>query len=197
MKYGFIFECWIDGPDYKVVRNLVNRILPECHFEPVTLGDKGVLLEDCAESAEVLLRTGCDKVFIVWDLIPRFPACNCIVEERDLIRQQLIDHGVPLDPVEFIGIVHELESWLLSDVSAIERVLSTRAHHISIDNIRHPDRERNPKGKLRRIFNQKRGIDYIDLDSAERIIQQVRRPGDMRQSESFRRFFLKLTGTNL
>lgn len=197
MKLGFVFECWIDGPDYKVLKHLVNWIRPDCEFEPVTLGDKGVLLEQCADSVDLLLKTGCDKVFIVWDLMPKYANCDCIVEERNLIRQQLIDKNVPLDNVEFIGIVHELESWLIADVSAIERVLSSPTHSVEIDNIRHPDRERNPKKKLRRLFNQHRGTDYSDLDSAIRIIRQVERPRDMRQSVSFRRFYLKLTGNPL
>ena len=196
MKYGFVFECWIDGPDYKVLKHLVNWITPDVHFEPVTLGDKGVLLEECADSVELLLKS-CDKVFIVWDLVPKYTNCDCIVEERNLIRQQLIDKNIPLDNVEFIGIVHELESWLIADVTAIERILSTPTHLVSIDNIRHPDREVNPKKKLRRLFNQHRGSDYNDLDSAIRIIKQVQRPRDMRQSATFRRFYLKLTGEEL
>lgn len=196
MKYGFVFECWIDGPDLKVLKHLVNWVKPDCQFVPVTLGDKGVLLEECADSVELLLKS-CDKVFIVWDLVPKYTDCNCIVEERNLIRQQLIDKNLPLDNVEFIGIVHELESWLIADVSAIEKVLSTPAHPVSIGKIRHPDREKNPKGKLRKFFNQHRGIDYNDLDSALRIIQQVQRPKDLKQSVSFRRFYLKLTGNDL
>ena len=197
MKYGFVFECWIDGPDYKVLKHLVNLIKPDCEFEPVTLGDKGVLLEECADSVQLLLNTGCDKVFIVWDLMPKYANCDCIVEERDLIRQQLIDKNIPLDNVEFIGIVHELESWLIADVSAIERVLSRPAHPVSLDNIKNPDREKNPKKRLRRLFTQNRGIDYNDLDSAIRIIREVQRPRDLRQSVSFKRFYLKLTGNSL
>ena len=194
MKYGFVFECWIEGPDYKVLKHLVNWISPNCKFEAVTHGDKGVLLEECADSVDLLLKTGCDKVFIVWDLMPKYTNCDCIVEERNLIRQQLIDNNIPLDNVEFIGIVHELESWLIADVSAIEKVLSTIAHPVSIDNIRHPDRDPNPKKRLQRLFKQHRHIDYNDLDSAIRIIKNVERPRDLRQSLSFSRFYLKLTG---
>lgn len=197
MKLGFVFECWIDGPDYKVLKHLVNWIRPDCIFEPVTLGDKGILLEQCADSVDLLLKTGCDKVFIVWDLMPKYANCDCIVEERNLIRQQLIDKNVPLVNVEFIGIVHELESWLIADVSAIEKVLSTSTHQVTIDNIRYPDRDPNPKKRLQRLFKQHRHIDYNDLDSAIRIIKQVQRPRDMRQSISFKRFYLKLTGNVL
>lgn len=197
MKYGFVFECWIDGPDYKVLKHLVNWIKPDCKFEAATHGDKLTLLDECAESVEQFLNTGCDKVFIVWDLMPKYANCDCIVEERDLIRQQLIDKGVPLDNVEFIGIVHELESWLIADVSAIEKVLSTQTRQVSIDNIRHPDRDPNPKKRLQRLFKQHRHIDYNDLDSAIRIIRNVERPRDLRQSVSFRRFYLKLTGNAL
>lgn len=197
MKFGFVFECWIEGPDYKVLKHLVNWIKPGVGFEPVTLGDKAVLLEDCADSVDLLLRTRCDKVFIVWDLIPKYPNCDCIVEERNPIRQKLIDENIPLDNVEFIGIVHELESWLIADVSALEKILSTPTRKVSLDNIRYPDREKNPKRKLRRLFNQNRGIDYCDLDSAIRIIRNVERPKDLRQSETFKRFYLKLTGIPL
>jgi len=197
MKLGFVFECWIDGPDYKVLKHIVNWIKPDCKFEPVTLGDKGVLLEDCADSTDLLLKAGCDKVFIVWDLMPKYANCNCIVEERNLIRKQLIDKNIPLNNVEFVGIVHELEGWLIADVSAIERVLSTPAHPVSIANIRHPDREPNPKGKLRQIFREHRGADYSDLVHAIRIIKEVQSPRDLRQSVSFKRFYLKLTEQQL
>ncbi len=129
--------------------------------------------------------------------MPKYANCDCIVEERNLIRNQLAEKNIPLDNVEFIGIVHELESWLIADVSAIERVLSTPAHPVSIANIRHPDRDVNPKKKLRRLFKQHRGIDYNDLDSAIRIIKQVERPRDLKQSATFKRFYLKLTGNSL
>ncbi|HBX51255.1 MAG: hypothetical protein A2275_17845 [Bacteroidetes bacterium RIFOXYA12_FULL_35_11] len=198
MKYGFIFECHLDGPDYKVVKHIVeNWMSQKIQFEPVTPGDKGALLEQCADSVEMLLRTKCDKVIIVWDLMPKFTNCNCIVEERNLIRQQLIDKNISLDKVEFIGIVHELESWLIADVSALERVLSTTAHPVKISKIQNPDREPNPKGKLRKIFKEKRGLDYSDLDYALKIIQNVQRPKDLKKSESFKRFYYKLTGTQL
>ena len=124
MKYGFVFECWIDGPDYKVLQYLVNWIKPDVHFEPVTLGDKGVLLEECADSVDVLLKTGCGRVFIVWDLMPKYVNCDCIVEERNLIRQQLIDKNIPLDNVELIGIVPEDENVIVS---------SNRGQPVSLD----------------------------------------------------------------
>lgn len=197
MKLGFIFECWIDGPDCKVLEYLVNWITPDYQFVPVTLGNKGVLLEQCADSTYSLFQTGCNTVFIVWDLTPKYPNCACIVEERNLIRQQLIDKHIPLDNVQFIGIVHELESWLIADVSAIERVLSTPAHPVSITNIHYPDREHNPKRKLRQFFNQHGGTDYNDFDHALRIIKHVQRPKDLRRSDSFKRFYLKLTGQQL
>jgi len=197
MKLGFVLECCLEGSDYKVLKHLVDRIKPDCKFDAATLGDKGTLLKDCADSTETLLKMGCDKVFIVWDLMPKYTNCDCIVEERNLIHKQLIDKNIPLNNVHFIGIVHELESWLIADVSAIERVLSTPAHPVNIANIRHPDREPNPKKKLRQIFKQHRGTDYNDLDSALRIIREVQSPRDLRQSVSFKRFYLKLTGEQL
>ena len=197
MKYGFIFECHIDGPDYKVLKHLFNWIKPGVVFDPVTMGDKAVLLADCADSVDRLLKTNCDKVFIVWDLMPKFTNCTCIVEERNLIRQQLLDKNIPLNNVEFIGIIHELESWLIADVSAIENYLSTPTHAVSINKIQYPDRDTNPKKKLKRIFKELSGVSYNDLDHALKIIQNVQRPKDLRKSVSFRRFYLKLTGEEL
>jgi hypothetical protein len=197
MKYGFLFECWQDGPDCKVIKHLVNRIVPGVDFEPVTLGNKGVLLEECADSVDLLFKTGCDKVFIVWDLMPKYANCNCIVQERDLIRQQLLNGAIPIVNVVFIGIVHELESWLIADVSALERILSTPQHEVKLGKIRQPDREKNPKGRLRKLFKAKRGFDYSDMEFAQRIIQNVQRPRDLKGSESFKRFYNKLTGTDL
>ncbi len=197
MKYGFIFECWIDGPDCNVLKHLVNKIVPEVMFEPVTLGNKAVLLEECAENADLLLRSGCDKVFIVWDLMPKYSGCTCIAQERNLIRQQLINKNVPLVNVEYIGIVHELESWLIADISALESILSTVEHPIKLTRFRYPDREKNPKKKLKKLFKQYKGFEYIDLDSALRIIKKVQRPEDLKRSETFKRFYFKLTGAHL
>jgi len=194
MKYGFVFECWIDGPDYKVIKHLVNKILPDCVFLYATLGDKAKLLEECADNVELFLRSGCDKVFIVWDLIPKYDKCACIVHERDLIRQKLIDRNITLDNVEFIGIVHELESWLLADITAIEGVLSTREHPVKLDTIHHPDRVMKPKGQLKRMFKEHKGFEYNDLDHAHKIIQKVDKVRNLRRSESFKRFYYKLKG---
>lgn len=197
MKYGFVFECWIDGPDYKVIKHLVNKILPDCVFRHATLGDKAKLLEECADSVELFLRSGCDKVFIVWDLIPKYDGCDCIVHEKDLIRQKLIDRHITFDNVEFIGIVYELESWLLADKSAVEAVLSTREHAVRLNAIRHPDRDKNPKGRLKRLFLVHKRFEYNDLDHAYKIIKEVDPVRNLRRSESFKRFFLKLTGQPL
>ena len=197
MKYGFVFECWIDGPDYKVIKYLVNKILPDCVFRHATLGDKAKLLEECADNVELFLRSGCEKVFIVWDLIPKFDECDCIVHERNIIRQKLIDRDITLDNVEFIGIVHELESWLIADKRAVEVYLSTRERAVRLNAVRYPDRDANPKGRLKRIFLEHRRYEYNDLDHAYRIIQNVDNVRNLRRSRTFSRFYLKLTGQHL
>lgn len=197
MKYGFVFECCLDGPDYKVIKHLVKKILPDCDFQSATLGNKVKVLDECADSVDLFISTGCNKVFIVWDLKPKFTDCECIVQERDLIRQKLINRNIPLGNVEFIGIVYELESWLLADITAVEGVLSTREHPVKLDTIHYPDRDRNPKGKLKRIFLAHRHYEYNDLDHAYRIIKNVEDVKKLGRSGTFSRFYLKLTGRQL
>lgn len=91
-KAGFIFECGPDGADLKVVRHLTKRIQPELEFVHRTLDNKPKLIEDCGRAARQLIAAGCEKVFIIWDLIPTWKLDNekpCRHEDRMRIYAQL------------------------------------------------------------------------------------------------------------
>ena len=69
MKVGMIFECGPKGADQQVCKYLAQRLLPDIEIvPPITLGNKPRLLSDCGPAAANLLREGCERIIIVWDL---------------------------------------------------------------------------------------------------------------------------------
>src|SRR5580700_5713735 len=70
MKIGYIFECGPDGGDMKVLRHLTSIIDPKALFDYEALSVKPTLLRECGKAASRLINSGCEKVFIVWDLFP-------------------------------------------------------------------------------------------------------------------------------
>jgi hypothetical protein len=70
MKVGLILECQVDGPDEKVLRNLLNRFSPGIEISTLPQGNKANLLQQCGIAAKRLLDDGCDRVVIIWDLYP-------------------------------------------------------------------------------------------------------------------------------
>lgn len=197
MKYGFVFECGPSGADIKVIKNLVNRILPDVIFEPATLDDKGTLLEKCADAADGLLNIEkCDKVFIIWDLIPPDKGA-CRKEDRDLILAKVNAKGLPLNKIVLLCIEKELESWLIADGRALSNLLSTAAHPKTISDTKKPDEKVKPKKALNKIFREHRGWYYIDTDYAESIVKRIPDFNKLKRSVTFKRFYFKLTGQNL
>ena len=68
MKIGMIFECGPNGADQQVCEHLAHRLLPDIEVVPVTLSKKPELLSGCGPAAANLLREGCERIIIVWDL---------------------------------------------------------------------------------------------------------------------------------
>lgn len=68
MKIGMIFECGPDGTDRKVCENLARRLQSDIEIVSVTLDNKPKLLAECGLTATTLIRAGCEKIVIVWDL---------------------------------------------------------------------------------------------------------------------------------
>ncbi|MEI6047394.1 MAG: DUF4276 family protein [Bacteroidota bacterium] len=197
MRVGFIFECGPDGPDLKVVKNLAERILSDIEFEPATLDNKGRLMNECADAAEALLTIQkCERVFIIWDLIPP-DRDACRKEECDYILEQLRARRLPLDRIILVCIEQELESWLIADGRALSNLLSTATHQVNIPDTRRPDQKRKPKKALNKIFREKRGWFYVDRDFAGSIVSRIPDFNRLKKSESFKRFYEKLSGNQL
>lgn len=202
MKLGFILECGPQGADLKVCKNLVGRIRPADEFVPITLDNKPKLINGCGEAAKQLINSGCQTVYIIWDLFPGWRdhrAKPCMKEDRDNIFDSLNAAQVPLELVHLICIEQELESWLIADGRAISSFLSSGTRSVRIGHENKPDQVQNPKKKLNRHFTQNKGasFNYIDYIHAEKLVAHIPDFQKLKKSETFRRFYFKLTGTHL
>jgi hypothetical protein len=204
MKIGFIFECGPDGPDVQVCRHLVHKLDSTIQFIPSTLDNKKKLIEDCGPVARALLSE-CEKVIIVWDLYPAWREKGikpCRHEDREAIFQSLQAENIDLDKVFLVCISEELEAWLLADHRAVKAMLQPLKHpHVvgRISGFPNPDRTKNPKKRLTKIFTQELGSGrrYVDYRHAIMIAREISNFNNIRRSDSFKRFALKVAGLEL
>lgn len=70
MKIGMIFECGPEGADKKVCEHFARQLEPELEIISITLDNKPKLISECGRAASQLLKDGCDRVLIIWDLYP-------------------------------------------------------------------------------------------------------------------------------
>ena len=102
MKVGLILECGGGGPDQQVCVYLIRRVAPQVELTCVTLSNKPRLIAECGAVAATLLRDGCERVVIVWDLFPawRKPGeTHCRGNDRTEIFQALANLGLRSPPV--------------------------------------------------------------------------------------------------
>jgi len=177
----------------------MGRLKPEIEFIPRTLDNKPNLIEHCGAVTRELLRE-CIKVAIIWDLFPPWREKGirpCRREDREAIMQALQTERVDLDKVVLVCIQEELEAWLLADHRAVMTMLAPLKHPHPVGRIprfSNPDRIRDPKARLTRIFNQELGPNrrYVDYLHALRIAEQIPDFQRIRRSDSFRRFAGKI-----
>ena len=197
MKIGMIFECGPAGADKKVCEYFARQLQPGLEIMSVTLDDKPRLINDCGRAAAQLLRDGCDRVLIIWDLYPAWREKKqkpCRREDRLAIHKSLENAGVPLAKTHLICITAELEAWLIADGRAISAVLSTPAHPVSIPDRKRTETLKNPKGQLMNMFKEKSGKPYSDLQHAEKIARQMPDLNKIKRCSSFVRFAAKVMG---
>ena len=196
MKVGMIFECGPDGADKTVCMRLTKYIDVNLQVVPRTLDDKPNLIAGCGSAAAELLKDGCDRVVIVWDLRPAWPDKEykpCLVDERQAIFDSICEAKLAGEAIYLVCIKQELEAWLLADERAITAVLSKDAHPISIQRRRRVDQIRNPKAVLNNIFKEHTGRRYVDRIHAEQIVNAIPDLKRLQRVDSFRRFQSKLT----
>ncbi len=190
MKVGMIFECGPQGADLQVCGHLAARVVPGIEVSPATLDNKRKLIADCGPVAGQLLANGCRGVMIIWDLFPpwRGNTRPCRREDRQAIHRSLRRANVPSGRVALVCVHEELEAWLLADRRALEAVLSTAAHPVRIRHARNPDRLRNPKKHLGRLFLQHTRRQYVDRYHAIQIATSLPDLSQLRRVATFARF---------
>ena len=163
MKAGFILECTPKGPDADIYPYVASRLCPTLTIvKPVTLGNKEGVMAEGALNASVLLESGCDYVFIVWDRMPKWGGTGRCADHVAHLEVELIREGVDLARVFLCCIDEMLESWLIADgrgVTTYFQGLTT--HNVGIfPDHKKPSEQVNPKNKITR-FNGKYN-DYTD-----------------------------------
>ena len=197
MKIGMIFECGPDGADRKVCEHLAQRLQSNIEMISVTLDNKPKLLSECGLTAAKLIRQGCERVVIVWDLYPPWRQRKqrpCRKEDREAVLEALTRAGVSPSRACLICIEEELEAWLIADGRAISRVLSRPTHPVRVQDIKRPERIRNPKTRLNQIFQQQTGRPYVDRIHAQQIVEALPDLTRLIRCATFARFAAKVTG---
>lgn len=197
MQVGLILEGIRDGADQKVCEHLAERIRPGIEVVCRPLGPKPNLIAKCGSVAAQLLKDGCERVVIIWDLYPAWREGKpCRKKDREGILNSLVLSGVETEKIALVCIEQELEAWLLADRRALSAVLSKPHRKVVIKSQKHPERG-NPKTRLIKIFNEHRGYPYQDRSDAERIVRAMPKLNQIRRVATFRRFALKVADVEL
>lgn len=198
MKVGFIVECCAEGAETKVIPHVARMVDRSVSSVVIPLRSKRLLKTDCGMVAKRLLEnSGCQRVIILWDLLPDFneyEGRGCRHDDKAQIAASLRSAGLaPTDGrIRLVCIEKMLEAWILADNQAVAAFLSTPEHSTRIPKCKRPDDVRDPEAVLNRSFRETRFRKYRDLDHAFTIIQQASL-SRLRRSASFRRFEEKLT----
>ena len=200
MKIGFIVECGKDGAEAKAIPALASRIAPSAVLQVVPMDNKPRLKRGCGEAVKRLLNTGCERVLILWDLLPDWGEQSnkgCRHLDKKEICESIRSEG--LDPrdarIRLICIEKMLEAWIRADERALSAFLSTAAHPIPVARCKNPESISDPKAALIDLF-RKSGSPirrYVDYEHAIRIVRLLPDLNRLRRAESFRWFEGKLT----
>jgi hypothetical protein len=201
MKIGLVLECGKDGPDQKVLEPLVKKLAPRPNeVTSRTLNNKPRLLSGCGAVASQLLKDQYDRVLVIWDLWPAWATdAPCRKEHRDEAMESLTEAGVDLRKVRLLCIEQMLESWLLADPRALERLVTKWMQPRRPRNFRvGPEAvfDTKPKGLLTRLFREHGCRPYYDLNHAHQIAaqwdeQSLRRLADLPTFQRFMKCLLR------
>ena len=198
MKIGFIVECGPQGAETKVIPYLANLIRKDVEPDVIPLDNKRILKQDCGEFAKKLLKDGCRKVMIIWDLLPdwgEYEGKGCRHDDRQEIFSSLKGAGLqPNDKrIRLVCIAKMIEAWLIADEEAISNFLSTEAHPIKVKKYKDPEAVPDPKAALNNLFQKSKSPigKYLDRQHAIQIIKKANIT-KLRRCDSFRRFETKI-----
>jgi hypothetical protein len=201
MKVGLLVECGREGLEVQLCRRIAELLREEADgkltLDIVPMDDKRNLIEECATASKNLLDDDCDHVVILWDERPAWPEMHeklCWHEEREKILEELRGAQLEKEPISLVCIEREFESWLLFDHRMIECTLSRPTHPVRVPKQKHPDRMKNPKGAMMKLFQELAGRRYVDREAAREFVECLTDLSHLRHCKTFCRFEEKLVG---
>lgn len=130
MKVGFILECTLGGPDAVIYPYVAAQLCNALEIEkPETLKDKKSLLKEAPLVTQTLFESGCDKVFIIWDRIPRWGIGGNCESDKEKLMKELTNLKVNTANVYFCCIEEMLESWLIADGDGVTNWINSKTTH--------------------------------------------------------------------
>jgi hypothetical protein len=202
-RVGIIVECGRDGLEVHLCRR-VCTLLRQQHgaaFEEdiLPMDNKKRLLQEAATAAVDLLQGGCHRVVILWDEEPAWPKKDdplCWHQERQALLESLKGASGDVSAVHLVCIERAAESWLLHDAPLLSALLSRPTHKVKVKTPANPDRLRNAKGVLMRLF-KKHGGEYRDVTVARRLAAELDCLDRLLRCPTFRRFAERVCGRSL
>ena len=167
-RIGIICEGTREGSDAQVLKYFAERIVDAAEIDAVPLGNKPNLFNQCGAVAKSLRKSGCDRILIVWDLLPAW-GDDAASAKGDMAkaRASLAAAGLERDPCIFrIAINRELETWLVSDGAALSAVIPRPPNSVTVRAIRNPVAESKPKTWLTKKFKEIGRREYMPARNA-------------------------------
>ena len=118
MKLGLILECPKQGTDHQVYEYVIKKLCPAIEIVVVPSGstNKPGMIAKCGEVAKTLIESEkCNKVAILWDLIPAWGGTACRKEDVEAITNNLNAANVDISKIKLISIAPEQQTLLLVD----------------------------------------------------------------------------------
>jgi hypothetical protein len=202
MKLGLVLECDTGGPDELVLTCLARRLAPGITVQAAGLGSKAqVFLRGPETAAELVETSGCDRVFVVWDLKPYWEgaaALNCEAEADELRAKLKGMNKTTAAKVRLLCLTWELETWLIADARAVNAHLSTATHKANFK-CSFPLGKNDAKAFLDREVKKHRGQTrrYVDVREAIQIARLIPDTHRVRSIPSFKRFARLVCGKPL
>lgn len=174
MKLGLIFECDKQGTDQQVYEYVIKQFCPDLDFVTLPAGvNKKQMIESCGKAAQALIDIEkCDKVAIVWDLMPRWGGVPCRKEDVDAIFKSLQDEGTDATKIKLVCIEPELESWFLVDGNVLTSYKTQLSHPHPVQKYKGKKLDPESKDSKKEIskYLERR---YNDITEAIKIVKHV------------------------
>src|SRR5207302_5030558 len=111
----------------QVFPHLIKLICPDASWDIVPSGNRPAVLKGVPIRARNLLATGCDVVFVIWDVFPEWPdtggTTDCTEHVKELVAN-LAAAKMDNSPIIAVAIREEVEAWLLCDADALTGVIA-------------------------------------------------------------------------